>query len=71
MSKLALLTGARVIPVYVHRAADMRDEIAYQPPLELSASDHQYNSQLIFAHFEQCIRAQPEQYIWNHNRFFR
>ncbi len=71
ISRLVLQAKAKVIPVYVRRGADMRYEIAYQAPLELSDSDHQYNSQLIFTHFEQCIRACPEQYIWNHNRFFR
>ncbi|MCH9663583.1 MAG: hypothetical protein K0U66_08000 [Gammaproteobacteria bacterium] len=71
ISRLAWHTKAKVIPVYVRRTADMRYEVACQAPLELSDNDHQYNSQLIFSHFEKCIRACPEQYIWNHNRFFR
>ena len=46
-------------------------DIHYQPLLICPPSDHQYNSQLIFTYFEKCIRAQPKQYMGNHNRFFR
>ncbi|MCA8837048.1 MAG: hypothetical protein K8963_04255 [Proteobacteria bacterium] len=33
MSRLALLTKVKVIPVYVRRTADMRYDIHYQPLL--------------------------------------
>ena len=71
ISRLALATGARVIAVYIRRREDFRFDISIKAPLELSADDHQHNSQLVFSHYEDCIRQAPEQYIWNHNRFFR
>lgn len=67
---LAKRTGAAVVPLCTVRGADGVTTARMEPELDMSgAADAEAATQLIAAHVERWIRAQPEQWLWMHRRF--
>ena len=70
-SKLALRSGATVIPFTTERIApENHYRLTIHPPFEdFPGDDPLDDTQQIMDHFEQEIRKVPEQYLWIHRRF--
>jgi Kdo2-lipid IVA lauroyltransferase/acyltransferase len=71
-SRLAEMTGARVIPFFAYRRDDGSYLLEIHPPLEhFPTPDPLQDSVRINTIFEQAIARAPEQYFWIHRRFKR
>jgi KDO2-lipid IV(A) lauroyltransferase len=70
-SRIAGLTGARVLPFIVERLPKARGyRLAIEPPLEnFPGDDPVADTQRLNTLLEAQIRAMPEQYVWVHRRF--
>jgi len=70
-SRLAAMTGARVVPFEVARKADGRGyRLTLEPPLEgFPSDDLEADTRRINAVIERWVRKCPEQYLWIHQRF--
>jgi len=70
-SRLAAMTGARVVPFKVARKADRSGYLlTLEPPLEdFPTADLEADTQRANAIIERWVREYPEQYLWIHRRF--
>jgi KDO2-lipid IV(A) lauroyltransferase len=75
-ARLAMRTGAPVIPVFIARIGDTdRHHVTVSPPMDLlpEGDDPQAavveNTARMTARIEAAIRAHPEQWIWTHRRW--
>ncbi len=69
-SMLALRTGAALVPMAVHTAANGRWRVILQPPVEPGASrEVEALTADINAALEKQIRVRPEDWFWVHNRW--
>ena len=67
-------TGAPVLPAFIVRERDGRHVVHVKPPVEMVRSrdlDHDVymNTARCTAAIEECIRAYPEQWLWQHRRW--
>jgi KDO2-lipid IV(A) lauroyltransferase len=75
IARVALHSGAAVVPVYCYWDAAMRKyRLRFEPPLELvhggdAASDILENTQRFANVLEEMIRKHPDQWIWVHARW--
>jgi KDO2-lipid IV(A) lauroyltransferase len=71
MSRLALLTGAVVIPVQAKQLPWGRGyELIFRPPLEnFPTDDALADTTRMNQIIEDAVREMPEQYFWSHRRF--
>jgi KDO2-lipid IV(A) lauroyltransferase len=68
-SKLAQLTGCKVIPLFTRRQGCYY-EVEFMPPLENFPSGDDFADTLrLHQLYEQEIRQNPTQYLWVHNRW--
>jgi KDO2-lipid IV(A) lauroyltransferase len=72
-SKLAEISGARVLPYWFRRKSDDRNyEVEIGPPLEdFPGTDPIADTQRLVALLEARIRETPEQYLWVYKKFKR
>lgn len=69
-SKLAKVTGARVVPVFFYRETSNCDYVArFGPPLPIPSGDETADAACFNRWLEGCVREQPDQYLWLHKRF--
>ncbi|HYP16356.1 MAG TPA: hypothetical protein VEQ65_04020 [Opitutus sp.] len=69
-SKLAEMTGARVVPYFAKREPDASYTLTILPPLEnFPTADAAADAIRINELIEHHIRQAPEQYLWVHKRF--
>jgi KDO2-lipid IV(A) lauroyltransferase len=70
-SRLARMTGARVVPFVTFRREDAPGYDLYiEPPLEgFAEGDLQGDTDRINAIIERWVRRAPAQYLWSHRRF--
>lgn len=69
-ARIVRMTDATIIPFIPERKPDGSGYVfAFQPPLELDASDLTRATQQVNDHLEAQVRTQPEQYLWAHKRF--
>ena len=70
-TKLAKLTGAAVMPFIIQRVPDAQGYmLAIEPALEhFPGADEVEDAARFNALLESQMRANPEQYLWNHRRF--
>ena len=70
-SRLAKMTGARVLPLVSFRREDAPGYDLYiEPPLEeFAGGDLQRDTDRINAIIERWVRCVPAQYLWSHRRF--
>jgi len=70
-SRLAAMTGAKVVPFRVVRKADGSGYLlTLEPPLEgFPTDDQEADTRRINALIERWVRDYPEQYLWIHQRF--
>lgn len=76
-AKLALMSGAPLLPVFCHRRPDSYLRLVIGPEFALppgsgSAEDEAYVTKLVAAMnkvVEQAVRAHPEQWLWGHRRW--
>ena len=70
LSRIAALTGAKVIPAIPTRQADGTVTLRFYPPWEqYPGSDAIADTQRMNDFIEARVREQPEQYFWLHKRF--
>jgi len=70
LSRIAALTGAKVIPAIPTRQADGTVELRFYPAWENFPTDNaQADAQRMNDFIEARVREQPEQYYWLHKRF--
>jgi KDO2-lipid IV(A) lauroyltransferase len=73
---MALKTGAAIVPMYIHRNADVTETITIQPEIHLtksgdSSQDIAQNLRSIQKIYEDWIKQHPDQWWWIHRRFRR
>lgn len=73
---MALKTGAAIVPMHIHRNADVTETITIQPEITLkksgdSSQDITENLRAIKVLYEDWIKEYPEQWWWIHRRFRR
>lgn len=70
LSRIAALTGAKVIPAIPTRQADGTVELRFYPAWENFPTDSpEADAQRMNDFIEARVREQPEQYYWLHKRF--
>jgi KDO2-lipid IV(A) lauroyltransferase len=71
-SRIAKMSGCRVVPYYAHRDADGRYILEAFPAWEnFPSGDHTADAIRVNTFIEEQVRAHPEQYFWVHKRFKR
>jgi KDO2-lipid IV(A) lauroyltransferase len=72
-SKIAKISGAKVLPYWFRRAPDERHyEVEICPPLESFPTDDPIaDTQRLVGLLEERIRVTPEQYLWVYKKFKR
>jgi KDO2-lipid IV(A) lauroyltransferase len=72
-SKIAKISGAKVLPYWFRRAASERHyEVEICPPLDnFPTDDPLADTQRLVGLLEERIRANPEQYLWVYKKFKR
>ncbi len=73
-SLLAMRTGAKVVPIAIHRQTDDIHELNIKPAIDLVSTGNQEedlltNTQLLSHALEDFIRQAPEQWVWMHERW--
>ncbi|MFZ0890433.1 MAG: lysophospholipid acyltransferase family protein, partial [Candidatus Binataceae bacterium] len=75
LARLALISGAAVVPVFLIRQPDRRshriliqDQIPVQKSLDHNA-DIEANTRRFVKAVEDIVRAYPEQFLWTHRRY--
>jgi KDO2-lipid IV(A) lauroyltransferase len=66
---LSKKTGAAILPMFIFRQKGERHLLRISPPLEADSPDD--FAQKLCRHFETAILAQPEQWLWAHDRWAR
>ncbi len=74
LARLAIATGAAVVPIYNYRAADGKLDVYYEPPISTidtgnPLQDVWDNTQNYSRILEEIIRRRPEQWMWMHRRW--
>ena len=70
LSRIAALTGAKVIPAIPTRQADGTVELRFYPAWEnFPTNSPEADAQRMNDFIEARVREQPEQYYWLHKRF--
>lgn len=73
LARLALATGAPVVPVFTHRAPAGHHVVVFGPPMprpEAGGSEGAaWLTRACLAAVERAIRAHPEQWLWIHRRW--
>jgi KDO2-lipid IV(A) lauroyltransferase len=71
--KLALRTGAAMIPIFAQRQPDGAQQVTLYPPIEPLAQDNEAGLIEVMTTYnrilEDLIRRDPAQWIWMHNRW--
>jgi len=75
-ASMAIKFGAPVLFGYIHRGRDGRHTIRFDGPLELvrtgdDEKDIVSNTAMLTKRIEDCIRGNPEQWVWMHRRWRR
>lgn len=69
-SRIALSTGAAVVPFFVKRTREGYYHVRVLAPLErFPSGDHEADAARVNAVLEDGIREAPAQYLWSHDRF--
>ena len=75
INRLAALTGAPVLPVFIVRQPakrkhriEIQDEIA-MPRTDDEAADIEENTRRLTKAIEDMVRCFPEQFLWTHRRY--
>lgn len=73
LTRLARMSGARVVPLFFNVAAGGRGyEITFRPALEgFPTGDTERDAARMNAAIEEAVRHNPAQYLWVHRRFKR
>lgn len=70
LSRIAALTGARIIPAIPRRETDGTVTLRFYPPwADFPSRDVVADTRRMNAFIEARVREQPEQYFWLHKRF--
>lgn len=70
LSRIAAMTGAKVIPAIPTREADNTVTLRFYPPWEnFPSEDAEADTRRMNEFIEARVREQPEQYFWLHKRF--
>jgi len=71
-SRIAKMSGCRVVPYYAHREPDGSYVLEAFPAWEnFPSGDHPADAIRVNAFIEEQVRKHPEQYFWVHKRFKR
>lgn len=71
-SRIAKMSGCRVVPYYAHRQPDGSYVLEAFPPLDnFPSGDHTADALRVNAFIEDQVRRHPEQYLWVHQRYKR
>jgi KDO2-lipid IV(A) lauroyltransferase len=69
LSRLAEITGARIVPLVTRQTADGYQARFYPAWENFPSSDPEVDARRMNAFLEERIREMPEQYFWVHKRF--
>ncbi len=74
LARVALASGAPVVPVFTHRRPDGEHHVAFEAPLEAPASGSrsarvEMLTRTCLDTIEAAIRRHPEQWLWIHRRW--
>ncbi len=71
-SRIAQMSGCRVIPYFAHRLPDGSYELHVFPPWEnFPSGDHTADALRVNHFIEEQVKRAPEQYFWVHKRYKR
>jgi len=71
-SRIAKMSGCRVVPYFAHRESDGSYVLEVWPPLEnFPSGDHTADALRVSQFIEDRVRLHPEQYFWVHKRYKR
>jgi len=71
-SRIAQMSGCRVIPYFAHRQADGTYQLEVFPPWEnFPSGDHTADALRVNHFIEHQVQRAPEQYFWVHQRYKR
>lgn len=72
-ARLAISTGATILPVMIHRVPNGTHEIIFEPPVQLNRpfekGDEFWIMEQIHHYLERWIEMYPEEWMWLHRRF--